>query len=133
MKPKIIRNDIEHEKALAYLETLMDAAPGSPEEEELELFSMLIEKYEQERYPMDLPDPIELIKFRMEQQALTPKDMIQYLGNQSKVSEVLNHKRSLSLEMIRRLHEGLGIPVGLLIGKSKPLAPSKPPIINARI
>jgi HTH-type transcriptional regulator/antitoxin HigA len=132
MKPKIIRNEIEHEKALAYLETLMDADPGSPEEEELELFSMLIEKYEQERYPMDLPDPIELIKFRMEQQALTPKDMIQYLGSQSKVSEVLNHKRNLSLEMIRRLHEGLGIPVDLLLVKSKPLAPSKPPIASAR-
>jgi len=100
---------------LAYVETLMDAAPGSPEEERLEIFTLLIEAYEQAHYPIDLPDPIEAIKFRMEQQDLLQKDLVPYLGSQSRVSEVLNRKRPLSLSMIRALHEGLGIPAEVLL------------------
>jgi HTH-type transcriptional regulator/antitoxin HigA len=93
----------------------MDAAPGSPEEEKLEVFALLIDAYEQTHYPIDLPDPIEAIKFRMAQQDLIQKDLVPYLGSQSKVSEVLNRKRPLSLSMIRALHEGLGIPAEVLL------------------
>jgi len=115
MKAKVIKTDSEYEAALAYVETLMDAEPGSPQEDELELFSILVEKYEEENYPIDLPDPIEAVRFRMEQEGLTRKDLAKYIGSQSKVSEVLNHKRPLSLAMIRALHEGLGIPAEVLL------------------
>jgi HTH-type transcriptional regulator/antitoxin HigA len=115
MKPKIIKTEADHQAALAYLETLMDAAPGSPEEEELELFSVLIEEYEKETFPIGLPDPIAAIQFRMEQQGLTRKDLIPYIGSQSKVSEVLSGKRPLSLSMIRALHLGLDIPAEILL------------------
>jgi HTH-type transcriptional regulator/antitoxin HigA len=117
MKFKIIKTEVEYETTLRRVEALMDAEPGSPEEEELELLALLVEKYEGERYPIDLPDPVEAIKFRMDQEGLEPKDLIPYLGSQSKVSEVLNHKRPLSLSMIRKLQEGLGIPAEVLIQK----------------
>ena len=115
MKVKMIRTEEEYLEALHYLEGLMEAAPGSPEEGELEVLSLLIEIYEEEHYPIDLPDPIEAIKFRMEQQGLNQKDMRKYIGSQSKVSEVLNYKRTLTLTMIRSLHDGLGIPAEVLL------------------
>ncbi len=115
MKPKVLKTQKEYEEALAYLETLMDAEPGSPEEDELELFALLIEEYEEKHFPIALPDPIEAIKFRMEQEGLTRKDLIPYIGSASKVSEVLNRKRPLSLNMIRKLHRGLGIPAEVLM------------------
>jgi antitoxin component HigA of HigAB toxin-antitoxin module len=91
-----------------------DGVPSRAPQEE-ELLVLLVEKYEAEHYPIDLPDPVEAIKFRMEQEGLEPKDLIPYLGSQSKVSEVLNYKRPLSLSMIRSLQEGLGIPAEVLI------------------
>jgi HTH-type transcriptional regulator/antitoxin HigA len=115
MKPKIIKTETDYEEALAYLETLMDAEPGTPQEEELELFAHLIENYERVHFPIGLPDPIEAIQFRMEQQGLTRKDLEPYIGSQSKVSEVLNRKRPLSLAMIRALHKGLDIPAEVLL------------------
>jgi HTH-type transcriptional regulator/antitoxin HigA len=115
MKAKVIKTEAEYEAALAFIETLMDAEPGSPQEDELELFSMLVENYEKENYPIGLPDPVEAIKFRIEQEGLTRKDLVKYIGSQSKVSEVLNHKRPLSLAMIRSLVEGLGIPSEVLL------------------
>lgn len=115
MMTKIIRTEKNYRDALERLGVLMDAAPGSSEEEELELLSILVEKYEEEHFPIDLPDPVEAIKFRMEQQGLTRKDLIQYIGSQSKVSEVLNRKKPLSLTMIRALHAGLGIPAEVLL------------------
>jgi len=115
MEPKVLKTEADYEAALAYVETLMDAAPGSPEEQALEVFALLIDNYEQAHYPIDLPDPIEAIKFRMEQQGLLQKNMAPYLGSQSRVSEVLNRKRPLSLAMIRALHEGLGIPAEVLL------------------
>ena len=115
MEPRVLKTEADYEAALAHVETLMDAAPGSPEEKELEVFALLIDTYEQAHHPIDLPDPIEAIKFRMEQQGLLQKDMVPYLGSQSKVSEVLNRKRPLSLTMIRALHEGLGIPAEVLL------------------
>ena len=115
MFDKLIKTDAEYQKALSELETLMDAAPGSREEEQLELISLLVEKYEEAHFPIPLPDPVEAIKFRMEQAGLTPKDLIPFIGSQSKVSEVLNRKRPLSINMIRNLNEGLGIPAEVLI------------------
>jgi HTH-type transcriptional regulator/antitoxin HigA len=111
----VIRTEEECELALARIDELMDAEPGTPEMDELELLSVLVARYEDERYPMDLPDPIAAITFRMEQQGLTRKDLEPYLGSQARVSEVLSGKRSLSKEMIRRLHAGLGIPAEVLL------------------
>jgi len=115
MNAKIIKTEQEYQQALARLSALMDAEYGSPEGEELELLSFLLEKYEKDHFPIGLPDPIEAIKFRMEQQGLTRKDLVQYIGSQSKVSEVLNKKRSLSLAMIRSLRKGLDIPAEVLL------------------
>ena len=115
MDIKIIKSEAAYEDALIRIEFLMDAELDSPEGEELELLALLVEKYEDEHYPIELPDPVEAIKFRMEQEGLTRKDMIKYLGSQSKVSEVLNYKRLLSLSMIRALTEGLNIPPEVLI------------------
>ena len=119
MKPKVIHTEAEHEAALHRIDVLMenDPAPNSPEGEELELLSVLVERYEKKKYPMDMPTPVAAIQFRMEQQGLKPKDLVPYLGSPSKVSEVLNGKRPLTLAMIRRLNEGLGIPaIGAALG-----------------
>lgn len=114
---KIIKTEQDHTEAMERLLALMDADPaeGSEEENELEVLAVLIEQYESEHFPPDLPDPVEAIKFRMDQQGLTQKDMKPYIGSASKVSEVLNGKRPLSLAMIRKLHVGLGIPANVLI------------------
>lgn len=115
MDLKLIRTEADYEAALAELETLMDAEPGSAAYDRLELLTFLVEKYEDEHYPIELPDPVDAILFRMEQQGLTRRDMVAYLGSQSKVSEVLNRKRGLSLAMMRALHRGLGIPAEVLL------------------
>ena len=107
MEPKVIKTEAEHEAALARVAELMDAQPGSPDEQELELFAMLVEQYEQEHFPIAPPDPVEAILFRMEQEGLTRKDLAAYIGSPSKVSEVLNRKRPLSLSMIRALHRSI--------------------------
>lgn len=118
MTPKVIKTNEEYEAVINRVEEIFDAEPGSPEADELELLSVLIEVYEDEMYPIDFPDPVEAIKFRMEQDGLTRKDLMQYLGSKSKVSEVLNKKRPLSLKMIRSLHEHLGIPPEVLLQKT---------------
>ena len=115
MKPKVIKTQADYRAALAHLETLMNAQPGTPQEEELELFAVLLDRYEQDHFPSGLPDPVEAIKFRMEQQGLTRKDLEPFIGSQSKVSEVLNRKRPLSVAMIRALHTGLDIPAEVLL------------------
>lgn len=117
MKFKLIQTESEYEEALALAESLMEAAPGTAEADDLEVLSVLIEKYEQEHYPIEYPDPISAIKFRMQQQGLTQKDLEPYIGSQPKVSAVLNGKRELSKEMIRKLHAGLGIPYEVLLQK----------------
>lgn len=117
MKPKIIKNDQEHAAALTRIEEIYAAKPGTEEGDELELLTMLVEQYEKEVFPVDLPDPVDAIEFRMEQQGLSRKDLVPYLGSTSKVSEVLSGKRGLSLRMIRNLHEGLGIPAEVLVKK----------------
>lgn len=120
---KLIKTPEEHEKVLKRIEELFDAEPDTPEGDELELLVTLLELYEKEKYPISSPDPISAIKFRMEQQGLKNKDLIPYIGSKSKVSEVLSGKRALSLNMIRKLNEGLGIPAEVLIqetGKALP-------------
>lgn len=115
MVPKIIKKESDYEEALDRISALMDAEPGTPEGEELELLATLVDLYEKEVHPIDLPDPIAAIKFRMEQRNLTQKDLVPWIGSRSKVSEVLARRRPLSISMIRKLHEGLGIPAEVLI------------------
>ncbi|HEY1173086.1 MAG TPA: hypothetical protein VGH19_17085 [Verrucomicrobiae bacterium] len=115
MKAKVIQTEQEYEAALAHVEKLMDAAPGSPKEDELELWSLLVEKYEEEHFPIESPDPIEAIRFRMEQEGLRPADLQQYVSSKSKISEVLSYKRPLSLSMIRAFNTGLQIPAEVLL------------------
>ena len=113
--PKVIKTTAEHERALARIEELFTAKPGTPKGDELELLILLVETYEAKELPIDLPDPIEAIRFRMQQANLKQKDLIPIFGSKSKVSEVLNGKRELSLSMIRKLASELGIPTEVLL------------------
>lgn len=117
MKPKLIKTKADYEAALQRIEEIFDAVPGTPEGDELELLSMLMETYEEKTFPIDLPDPLAAIRFRMDQQGLKPKDLVPYFGSASKVSEVLSGHRSLSLSMIRNLVNELGIPAEVLLQK----------------
>ncbi len=112
-----IKNNKDYEKALKRLEKIFDAKQGTVEGDELEILSILIEKYENEHFPIDLPDPIDAIKFRMEQLDMKQSDLTEIIGFKSRVSEILNRKRKLTLEMIRRLNEYLNIPTNILIKK----------------
>jgi HTH-type transcriptional regulator/antitoxin HigA len=113
----VIKSEAEYAAALKEIEALWDAAPGTPEAETAELWTALIDHYEKAVYPTEAPDPVSAIRFRMEQQNLKPADLIPYLGSKSRVSEVLAGRRPLSLSMIRRFHEGLGIPAEVLLGE----------------
>jgi HTH-type transcriptional regulator / antitoxin HigA len=116
---KPIRTKKDHEAALAEVERLWGAKLGTPDGDRLDVLATLIDAYEVAHYPMDPPDPIEAIKFRMEQQGLTRKDLQPLIGTRTRVAEVLNRKRSLSIEMIRRLHQTLGISAEVLIRPSR--------------
>ena len=115
MTVKPIRTKKEYQQALERLEMLFDAKKGTEEGDELEVLSILIEKYEDEHFPIDLPDPIEAIKFRMEQLGYNQGDLARVVGLKSRASEILNRKRKLSLDMIRELHDKLHIPTDVLI------------------
>lgn len=115
MNWKVIKTEKEYTKALNRLEEIFDSKKGSKNGDELELLSLLIDNYEKERFPVDLPDPVEAIKFRMEQLGYSQKDLTEVIGLKSRVSEVLNKKRKLSLSMIRKLNEVLGIPTAVLV------------------
>ncbi|MBL0898259.1 MAG: transcriptional regulator [Reyranella sp.] len=117
---KPIRCEADYEAALAEVERLWGARAGTPRGDRLDVLATLIDAWENEHHPMDPPDPIEAIKFRMEQQNLTRKDLEGILGTRTRVAEVLNRRRGLSINMIRRLHEELGIPAEVLIRASKP-------------
>jgi HTH-type transcriptional regulator / antitoxin HigA len=112
---KPIRTEADYEVALTEIERLWGARVGTPEGDRLDILATLVDAYENERYPMDPPDPIEAIKFRMEQQGLTRKDLEGILGSRTRVAEVLNRRRGLSINMIRLLHEKLGISAEVLI------------------
>jgi HTH-type transcriptional regulator/antitoxin HigA len=115
MDIKPIKNDADYRAAFKEVETLMMAAPNSPEGERLDVLVTLIEAYERKHHALDLPDPLEAIKFAMESRGLTAKDLQPMIGRLNRVYEVLSRKRPLTLKMIWRLHKGLGIPAESLI------------------
>ena len=115
MKLKPIKNDKELDKALKRINQLWEAKANTAERDELEVLSLLVEKYEEEHYPIPPSDPVEAIKFLMEQNDLSQKDLQPFIGSSGRVSEILNRKRDLSLNMIKRLHQGLNIPYESLI------------------
>lgn len=114
-----IRNEQDYERAVARIGELMGASPNSEEGDELDVLATLVDAYEAKHYAVSAPDPVVAIAFRMEQQGLTRKDLEPLIGSRARVSEILNRKRSLTLEMVRRLKSGLGIPADSLIGSSK--------------
>jgi HTH-type transcriptional regulator / antitoxin HigA len=114
-----IRSKRDYGAALKDVENLWGAKAGTPEGDRLDVLATLIDAYEAQHYPMDPPDPIEAIKFRMEQQGLTRRDLEEIVGSRTRIAEVLNRKRGLSIAMIRRLHERLGISAEVLIRPSR--------------
>ena len=117
MNPKLIKTEADYKAALARIDEIFDAKPGTPKGDELDLLATLVELYEDRAFPIDPPDPVAAIRFRMEQANLKAKDLIPYIGSASKVSEVLSGRRTLSLTMIRNLVNGLGIPAAALLKK----------------
>ena len=117
MRHKVIKTNAEYEAALARIEKLMDARRNTPQGDELELLVLLVHAYEETNFPIDKPDPIAAIRFRMEQQGLEPKDLVPLLGSRSRVSEILSGRRGLSLKMIRALASRLRIPASVLLGQ----------------
>ena len=115
MKILPIRNEKDYQKALDRLEDIFDAKKGTEEGDELEILSILIDQYENENFPIGMPDPIEAIKFRMEQMGMNQKDLAEVVGFKSRVSEILNKKRKLTLNMIRKLNTNLHIPTEVLV------------------
>lgn len=115
MEIKPIKTKTAYRAALKEIDSLMTARPNTPEGDRLDVIVTLIEAYERKHFPMDLPDPVEAIKFRMEQMALKPKDLVPMIGGLNRVYEILNRKRPLTLRMVWRLHKELGIPAESLI------------------
>jgi len=115
MNLKAIKTKKDYQRALDRLEVIFDAKKGTTQGDELEILGILIEQFENERFPIDLPDPIEAIKFRMEQLGYNQSDLAKVVGLKSRASEILSRKRKLSLDMIRQLHEKLNIPTDVLI------------------
>ena len=113
MKP--IRNHEDHVEALAAIESLWQAAPGTPEHDRLEILAMLVDDYESRRWPIEPADPVDLIRYVMEQRGLTRKDLEAALGSRARVSEILNRRRPLTMKMAWHLHEAFGIPADALI------------------
>ena len=117
MQFKILKTDKNYQQALNRLDEIFDAKPNTPKGDEFELLSLLIDKYEEEHYVIDLPHPIEAIKFRMEQMGLKQKDLVGCFGDMSRVSDVLNLKRKLNLNYIRKLNKQLHIPLEALVSE----------------
>ncbi len=117
MTIKVIKNEADYQRALSRLEKIFDAPANSEEGDEAELLTILIDTYEKEHYPIEAPDPIEAIKFRMDQMNLTRTDIAKIIGYQSRTTEILNKKRKLSLGMIRNLHDKLHIPYESLMSE----------------
>ncbi|MBF8264756.1 MAG: helix-turn-helix domain protein [Dehalococcoidia bacterium] len=115
VKVKPIKSEADYEDALAEIEQLFDAKPGTSEADRLEILIALVETFENQHYDIPLPDPIEAILYFLESRGLTRRELELYLGSRARVSEILNRRRPLSLEMIRRLHRNLGIPAEVLI------------------
>ena len=115
MDIKPIKTRRDYDASLRAIESLMAARRGTPEGDRLDVLTTLVEAYEAQRFPLDLPDPVEAIKFVMEQRELTVKDLVPYIGQPNRIYEILNHKRPLTMGMVWKLHKGLGIPAESLI------------------
>ena len=115
MEIRPIKTDQDYNSALKRIEELWGAKKDTPKGDELDLLATLVESYEMKHYPIAPPDPIDAIKFRMEQMGMTNDDMVKYLGSQSRVSEILNRKRKLTLKMVKSLYKGLKIPAEILL------------------
>lgn len=112
---KIIKSEVEYEKVLARIEEIMDALQGTPEGEELELLSLLVEKYEETNFPLPKADPIDVIQYYIEQRGLKYKDLIGIIGDKTLVSKIINRERKLNLRMVKNLHDHMNIPYALLL------------------
>lgn len=124
MEIKPIRTMADHDRALREIERLCGAKEGTPDGDRLDVLAALVEAYEREHFPIDPPDPIEAIRFRLEQQGLDHRALIGVIGGRSRVYEVIQRKRALSLAMIRRLHERFGIPAEVLIRPTRSRRPA---------
>jgi HTH-type transcriptional regulator / antitoxin HigA len=124
MEIRPIRTETDYQAALKEIEMLFDASPNTPEYDRLDILSTLVEAYEKVHYPIEAPDPIEAILYYMDTRGLSRRDLESCLGSRARVSEVLSRKRSLTLEMIRKLNQDLGIPAEVLI---QPYAPMQTP------
>ncbi|MGO8879786.1 MAG: helix-turn-helix domain-containing protein [Desulfomonilaceae bacterium] len=118
MEIKPIKTEADYEATLSEIEKLWDSEPDTPESDRLDILVTLVEAYETKHYPIDPPDPVDAIKFRMEQMGLTDKDLGQYMGGRGRVTKILNRQLPLSLDMIRKLHKNLGIPAEVLISET---------------
>lgn len=116
MKIKPIKSEVDYQKALKRLEAIFDAEVSTPESDEADILGLMIDDYEKKHYPIEAPDPIEAIKIRMEEMKLKQVDLVNDIGGKSRVSEILNRKRKLTVEMIRNLTKRLNLSAGLLIG-----------------
>ena len=116
MEIRPIKSDADHDFALARIEQLMVAELDTPEGDELDVLATLVEAYEDKHFPIEAPDPVAAIRFRMDQMGLEARDLEQFIGSRARVWEVLNRKRTLSIAMIRRLHKGLNLPYENLLG-----------------
>jgi HTH-type transcriptional regulator/antitoxin HigA len=137
MEIKPIRSEADYEAALKEIERLVNSLPGTPEGDRMDVLVTLVQAYEARHYPIPEPDdPVGVLEYYMESRGLSRADLQPYLGSKERVSEILNRKRGLSLQMIRRLHAGLGIPADLLVGKQTQPAERKTrllPGLNSRI
>jgi len=131
MKLKVIKTEAEYGAARRRLSELMDAEAGTPEADQLEMLAVLVEDYERKIAPIDPPDPIEAIRFRMEQAGLNQQDLVKYFGSRSRVSEILNRRRPLNIRIARALHEGLGIPADVLL-RNPPKRVSEEELVDLR-
>ena len=132
-----IKTKRDYRRVLKEIEALMDARRNSPEGDRLDVLVTLVEAFERKHYPLDLPDPVEAIKYHMDQNGLQPRDLIPYIGSRNRVHEVLNRRRPLTLKMIWRLHQGLGIPAesldqGCLASELREGRCFEEPILTAR-
>jgi HTH-type transcriptional regulator/antitoxin HigA len=110
-----IKTEADYQAALEEIQSLFDASPNTPEGDRLEVLATLVEAFEEQHFPIPAPDPIEAVKYFMESRGLTRKDLEPYIGNRARVSEILNRKRPLTLRMIQRLHNTLGVPADMLL------------------
>jgi len=119
MQIKPLKTELDYQETLRRVEEIFEAEPGTAEGDELEILGILVDHYEQTHYPVDFPDPVEAIKFRMEQMGMHQRDLTRLIGSKSRASEILNRKRPLSISQIRTLHDTLHIPAEVLLRETR--------------